>query len=106
MNPNFSLSVVEDDKVYLSQESFRPLQKIGVVIRVLMDAQHDGRMWREDFVEEKHRKLVEEIMSQIRPRVEDFVRKTNPYGIHRETPGDNDDAWRIERGEEPLFPKG
>ena len=49
---------------------------------MIYEAQHDGRSWSRDFVEECEANLIEKIMEDLKPKVEAFVRKTKPYDCH------------------------
>ncbi len=102
---NFKTKVREDGKARICSDTFRLLKSLEIRLSVLEDGQHDGRLWKENFVDEMHNKLVGEILADLAPRIKEFVVKTNPYGIHREGLGCNDDDYRVKRGESPLFMK-
>jgi hypothetical protein len=69
--------------VALCRDIFCPLHRLSLQVDVLGVSQHDGRSWKVEEVLGAEQALVDEIMSVLRSKVEDFVRnKAKPYHCH------------------------
>lgn len=66
----------------LCPDSYCPMKTLHLKLGVIYEAQHDGRSWSKDFVEECESNLIEKIIEDLKPRIELFVRKTKPYDCH------------------------
>lgn len=62
--------------------TFCPMDTMKIGLSVLHDAQHDGRSWTLDEVKDSEDEMIENIMSDLRSKVEEFVRKSKPYHCH------------------------
>jgi hypothetical protein len=79
---NYNIESKIDPNVHMDRNSFMPVHKADIVLCILSDAQHDGRLWSEAFVGGEERLLVDEIMQELRPIVESLVEKAKPFAIH------------------------
>lgn len=82
MSDNYQLITEKDPKTYMDGETFQPYYKVGITLKVLLNAQHDGRLWKEREVRLAENELIERIMNKLRVTVTDLVTHSNPYSIH------------------------
>ena len=79
---NYSLTIKNDPQIYMDADTFQPLYKADLTLKVKIDAQHDGRLWDEKQIRMHERELIERIMNKLRVAVTLLVTKTNPYSTH------------------------
>jgi hypothetical protein len=82
MGYNHKLHIKEDQKLHLDDETFQPSRKTYIMLEVLSDVQHDGHPWHKADIEYAETVLVENIISELRPFVINFVTKANPFAGH------------------------
>ena len=56
---------------------------LDLTVKLNQDAQHDGRPWGNDCCFQRTNDIVDEIMSEIKVKVVEFVFKVDPLGGHR-----------------------
>ncbi len=72
----------ESKEYTFDAETFMPKKIMQIDLSVCCDAQHDGRLWHKSDVERAESELVTVIMEKLKLKVEEFVSKTKPFGIH------------------------
>jgi hypothetical protein len=81
-SPQYNVSAVANPQVTLNPDTFLPQETLDIKLKIQYDGQHDGRLWTEQWKKDCDRRLIEEIMSDIKKQVEDYVSKINPFSIH------------------------
>jgi len=79
---NYQVTAEENPQITLNPESFMPQKTLNIDLKLKYDGQHDGRLWTPDWKEKCDKRLVEEIMSDLKQQVEEFVARVNPFSIH------------------------
>lgn len=79
---NLSINFKADPTLYMDTETFMPYYEARIDLRVLIDPQHDGRLWPKEFVEGQEHELVEDILDKLRPSITELVKNTKPYSVH------------------------
>lgn len=79
---NYSITKFSDTKVTLDRDTFQPQQALDLQINVKFDAQHDGHLWGPEWKKDCDKRLIEEIIADLRQQVEAFIVKVNPFSVH------------------------
>lgn len=79
---NYQVVTKEDPQVTLCPESYRPQKTMHIDLKLKFEAQHDGRSWTPDWKEKCDKRLIEEIMGDLKQKIEEFVASVNPFNIH------------------------
>ena len=72
----------ESKEFVFDAETCMPKKIMQIDLSVCCDAQHDGHLWHKSDVEIAEIELVTVIMEKLKLKVEEFVNKTKPFGIH------------------------
>lgn len=75
-------SVKLDEQVYLCPDSLCPYHNVDIKVAIRLDPQHDGRPWKNEFVESCEEKVVNGILEALRPQLATIVKHINPFSIH------------------------
>ena len=68
--------------IQLCPDSFCPMKRINLDVKIQFEAQHDGHGWTQEEADAHERDLLDEIKEDLNQRVEKFVKKIKPYNCH------------------------
>jgi hypothetical protein len=79
---NYHVEAGRIGNVLMDAERVVPYQALPLTVRILIDPQHNGRLWPADQIEHAEDELVEEIVTAIRRSLQAAVRQVRPFSIH------------------------
>jgi hypothetical protein len=67
---------------FLYPETFQQGKRVNITLDILSDAQHDGKAWTRDYIEDSEYDLLTDIMGELEDLIRAFIREANPFAIH------------------------
>jgi hypothetical protein len=77
------ISVKREPVWVLNRETFCPMKQWLLRLNIEAAAQHDGRAWTDEEVEQSENELHDEIMEEVRPIIRELISNTDPFSTHR-----------------------
>ena len=74
---------VGDRELVLNPDSYCPERVIPIQVHITTEAQHDGKSWCDEFVDEMEDELLCDIMNELRTIVREQIQDTKPYACHQ-----------------------
>lgn len=79
---NYKLKFEPDLKVVVDLETYLTKVKLDINLEVFYPAQTDGRPWSDGYIADCTKKMTDEVMEEIREKVEAFIKVAAPYNCY------------------------